>query len=338
MASDLRSTIDIVTTNGRYAALRQGDPIWSGFLPDAEILGNAREYIVSKEVSEAIDSQWDAYNRLLAFLGGIGYIEYKGKRDAYDVNASGIEFNSSTHRLSVLGRRHTVVKKYTRSELLRNPTHGGRIMKKMFRGVRMSGESSEWVAYGEGKSETHCKYALYIHNDESHERFTPSYVGITIYGKPDELVYYDEVDRIAYILNLPEGFEYWVPVRGVLLNSAVRPEVARRDRIAHTTRAGQIANLATPICIEAGDVQTSEFGVMRGQKYWRYLADRLQGLPRWLGDVSDFLAGVTHFASLVGCGNSPHSRLSDVEETMWGDVHCLRASSILESTTIEPSY
>src|SRR5690606_36822915 len=69
------NTIEIVTTNRRYKALRVDDPIWSGFLPDADVIGSDKEYHVSEEVSQAIDTQWDAYNRLLRYLNGIAYIE-----------------------------------------------------------------------------------------------------------------------------------------------------------------------------------------------------------------------------------------------------------------------
>jgi len=280
MAVTYSSTIDIVTTNGRYKALREGDPIWSGFLPDASITKNNKEYIVSESVSAAIDSQWEAYNRLVAYLDAVGYICVE--RATRDSKISD----------DILSRAVT----YTRRELLEKPT------------------SSRWLTSSTADRSimNGCHYVMY--------RGLGTRVGIVVYD-PTKLVYYDEVDRIGYLLNLPDGWEYWVPVRGISPNHTNNPEVTRRDRIRHTIKAGRIVQPITKeIEIESGP-QELDRSVIYSQLNWSHYENHVGTLPDWFGGVRDYLTRVAHLATIAMHKNAAHHGPSDRCGIVWDDVH-----------------
>ena len=199
MTSVASKTIDIVTTNGRYTALREGDPVWSRFLPDADVLGNDKEYLVSEEISEVLDSQWAAYNRLLAFLDDIACIEYKGDASCYprvdDIyRAVALMRTRDDGRETMRGDDGEFTlpgKRYTRRELLECEARGDWKMSHIRRhvdGPVVGSRHPTWKAFTAHKPFT------------TYRGLPPHEYSARIVLKPaaGELVYYDEVDRIAY--------------------------------------------------------------------------------------------------------------------------------------------
>ena len=188
------TTIDIVTTNGRYTALREGDPIWSGFLPDADVIKNDKEYLVSESVSRAIDSQWDAYQRLLTFLGGVACVEFKipymetepcegsyRNRLKLEQDGSGLFLDRD------VGWTVRSGKCVTRRELLELESYGPWYDASVTNYM----ELLEYTA-PDGSVVLLEGVIFSLLSDDSEQ------CGCLVYSKPSELVYYDEVDRIAH--------------------------------------------------------------------------------------------------------------------------------------------
>ena len=334
--------IVIVTTNGRYTALRENDTIWSGFLPDAEVLGDDKEYYVSESVSEAIDSQWDAYVQLLAYLRGMAYMSFDSEVQPVTLTGEAtpglvtIDYTFSTYTTSPV----TV---YPITDL-RHPTRTNMLAEgvtERWKGIIFDTWSSNRLIYTTPDDVMEFEGSMYMtrsYYSPSRSLVTsaPPYLQVFIpHNSPDELVYYDQVDRIAYILNLPEGFEYWVPVRGVTSHLTTNPKIAQRERIRHTTRAGAVAR---QFGLRSGALTGGD-----GEVMWRYYDDlsRSDGIttePWYTEEIGDFLYGAYHLASLSGFRSSPCGPVTDIAGIVWNDIyHVLSAvTSLSESLSTSP--
>lgn len=105
----------------------------------------------------------------------------------------------------------------------------------------------------------------------------------------------------------------------------MNPEVARRERITHTTRVGRLVQQidfadeceVKPISLECGLIRT--------HMYWLHKEECLRGLPEWFGSVRDFLTGVAHLAALTRYTTPPYCGPDDNDGIVWDDVHYVLA-------------
>ena len=327
MASNSGKTIDIVTTNGRYTALREDDPIWSGFLPDADIIKNLKEYHVSESVSAAIDSQWDAYHRFLEYLDGIAFVEftaaYSKRLVPQTLELVVSEANSVTvNGTRILSKNREIV---TRREALtrRDPS--------VWMGAR-SGLGAGVIVVDRSEVEVRCALA-YSHSVKLGDPMT---LYIIIYDEPDAMVYLDEIDKIAHILNLPEGFEMWVPTRD--LSTGTRAEArVRKERIAHTIRAGRAQYVTGVPILPPDDSARKSMDDVTMDSLLKRVYDRgvlhrldieVDSIPRYFM----YTLGTIRLASLTGY-QSPPGGLYDIGGVVWSDV--IPAFKMYEDDVVE---
>ena len=319
MAELPSNTIDIVTTNGRYTALRENDPIWSGFLPDAEILGNDKEYLVSESVSRAIDSQWNMYMKLREYLDGIAYVEFNTNSLKL---LRGVDLCCPHTYLTRIDEHHATVSDrqtypiwrlrwMTRSHMLEEGASAAESWR--FHASLSVGEIPHLASRTTEVSEIYGHwYTTYNWNRCARDWFDPNEwmsgnsdsnvdmfsLLLTARSSPEHLIYSDTVNRIGYILNLPDGWEYWVPIRGHHTTDAN----SRQERIHHAIKAGRVARQLGTLA-RTGSVRMS--GALG-----YYYGECLSIQEEMSEDLMDFLHGAYHLATL-----------SDFRDLTWDTAH-----------------
>ena len=331
MATRLGKTIDIVTTDGRYTALRANDPVWSGFLPDADIVAKDKEYVVSKSVSRAIDSQWDAYNRFLEYLDGIAFVEFSTPVTRFDSLPNVSNIVCTENELIINNRIRTPITDRRivtrRDALARREGYLGEILNRTDLGVAAIVQSGS-------TTEVKCGLSRLYETDtvsDSGENVSYVHWAIITYNDPSEMVYLDEIDRIAYILNLPEGFEMWVPVRD-LPTSPLSAAQQRSMRIEHTTRAGRAEYVTgNPLLSPDGSAGKEYEDVTMQSLFWPAIKGvQMQAvMNRVLPDKMDvstmpkyylYIYGAIRLASLTAYQSPPDGGVYDIGGIVWSDV------------------
>ena len=332
-ASHASETIEIVTTKNRHTVLREGDPVWSNFLPDASIIRDDSEFHVSELVSKDLDAQWDAYNRFLTYLEGIAYVRFTTNHDItpqarWSLSTIIVRKAEKIVTVDNVERSITNLQAPTRrATLYVDPDHldPEYAVESTMVYVTPSGSISlngalyrYWcstIRVMSGMSGVPGMSVAATDIDIIHYTFIP-------HVNPNELTYYDEIDRIVYILNVPENWQYWVPVRGVPPDRPSDLARDRRDRIEHTRRAGIFTRERAHMLGRGYSV--NELTSRLPKSYYEDLVegqrgDTIRG-PEWTEDLKSYLYGAYHLASLSGFRDSSYVGMYDAAGFVWDDI------------------
>jgi len=299
----------------RFVVQRENDPVWSDFLSKASISEKDKEYRVSEEVSRVIHNQLRAYSDFMNYLDGVAYVEFKCSSMAIP-RARGRERMILTADQFIVGDgvAKTISDRVivTRRQALKTEAIAARDT--LILGIVESGPVDVVM---DGRVER-VKCVITRDADVTHN------IRLIAYSDVKDLVYLDDIDEISQILNMPKGWQYWVPTRNIS-SSGPGEEHDRRKRIAHTIEAGRVQlEREIPFFLPeyVGEPSETDIGKL---PYCALSNTNLHGaideaVALKMLDQCMYTYGAIHLASLSAY--MPHSSpgLYDIDGIVWSDV------------------
>jgi len=140
-----------------------------------------------------------------------------------------------------------------------------------------------------------------------------------VFDDPHDLIYSDEINQIGYMLNLPERWEYWVPIRNVV--TVQEREQKRKDRLLHTMRVGQCV-------LELGySYDTASINLLQ-----RITAIRLSIASNVCSEITQYIDGALQMSRLSGFKSPDSGGIYHCGGILWDDM--LHAMRTLSSDTL----